>query len=104
MENALEKMLEECANDEEALGWRIAGVLEFLTLRAVADKPFTIFTDNQDAVTLVAAGPVVKVIMASLNNIDIKNWDDPLDIELEEDFITNRDPGDEQDEPASEQE
>lgn len=102
MENALEKMLVECENDEEALGWRIAGVLEFLTLRAVADKPFIIYTDNEDAMTLVAAGPVVETIRAALDGIDLKRWEDPLDVD--DDFITNSDPGDEQDEPASESE
>ena len=100
MENALEKMISECAGDEEALGLRIAGVLEFLTLRAAVDKPYFIFTEDEDAMTLVAAGDVVNVIRASLSDIDIKRWEDPID----EEFLTNQDPGDEQDEPAAEQE
>jgi hypothetical protein len=104
MESAVEKMLVECDNDQEALGWRIAGVLEFLTLRAVADKPFFIFTDNEDAVTIVAAGDAVAEIRDRLDGMDIKRWEDPLEIDDEVDFVANADPGDEQDEPATEQE
>ena len=102
MNNALEQMITECAGDEEALGTRIAGVLEFLTLRAVADDPYYIFTDNEDAMTLVAAGPVVEIIKEALSDVSIKRWEDPM--EGEEDFFSDQDPGDERDEPASESE
>lgn len=102
MNNALEQMITECNGDEEALGTRIAGVLEFLTLRAVTDDPYYIFTDNEDAMTLVAAGPIVETIREALDGVKIKRWEDPMD--GEEEFITDRDPGDERDEPASESE
>jgi len=39
-------------NDEESLGRTIAGVLEFLTARAVVDAPFYISTDDESAITV----------------------------------------------------
>jgi hypothetical protein len=103
----MEKMLAECEGDGMLIGERVAGVLEFLTVRAVIDGPFYIFTDNEDAMTLIAAGDVTNVIKASLNNIPIKRWEDELDINEDAEilpFETDSDPGDEQDEPASESE
>lgn len=102
----MEKMLAECAGDGTLIGERVAGVLEFLTVRAVLDGPFYIFTDSEDAMTLIAAGDVTDVIRASLNGIPIKRWEDELDVEEAEiiPFESNSDPGDEQDEPATEQE
>jgi len=102
----MEKMLAEAGNDGTLIGERVAGVLEFLTVRAVIDGPFYIFTDNEDAMTLIAAGDVVDVIRASLANIPIKRWEDELDVEEADviPFTSNSDPGDEQDEPAAEQE
>lgn len=101
----MQRMLLDCAGDPEMIGERISAVLEFLTLRAVADTPFMIFTDSEDAMVLFAAGDVVNVIRASLVNIPIKRWEDELDepVDIEE-FLTDTDPGDEQDEPATEQE
>ncbi len=98
---AVEKMLMECGNDPTLLGERIAGVLEFLTLRAVHDSPYVIYTDNQEAMALFAAGPSTKIIRASLAGIPIKSWEDDMD---DPDYISDRDPGDEQDEPAAESE
>lgn len=103
----MEKMLAECEGDGMLIGERVAGVLEFLTVRAVIDGPFYIFTDNEDAMTLIAAGDVTDVIKASLNEIPIKRWEDELDIQQDAEilpFIADSDPGDEQDEPAAESE
>ena len=101
----LHRMLMECEGDPNLIGERISAVLEFLTLRAVADTPFMIFTDNEDAMVLFAAGDVTKTIRDSLADINIKRWEDELDetVDIDE-FLTDVDPGDEQDEPAAEQE
>ncbi len=103
MDNPLQTMLQECGEDATALGMRIAGVLEFLTIRAAADKPYIIFTDNEDAMTLIAAGDAVAQIRSALEGIEIKDWEDPLDDEVES-YLHDQDPGDEQDEPAPESE
>ena len=101
----MHRMLMECEGDPNLIGERISAVLEFLTLRAVADTPFMIFTDNEDAMVLFAAGDVTKTIRDSLADINIKRWEDELDetVDIDE-FLTDVDPGDEQDEPAAEQE
>jgi hypothetical protein len=93
--NPLEKMLIECDGDPVLLGERISAVLEFLTLRAVADGPFYIFTDNEDALVLFAAENMAKHIRERLDGIDIKRWEDELSPEAN-DFLSDRDPGDEQ--------
>lgn len=111
----MHKMLAECDGDVNLIGERISAVLEFLTLRAVADTPYMIFTDNEDAMVLFAAGDTVKQIQDSIpENIIVKRWEDELDEATDiNDFLTDRDPGDEQpeqldlegmDEPSAEQE
>lgn len=113
----MQKMLMECDGDIGLVGERISAVLEFLTLRAVADTPYMIFTDNEDAMVLFAAGDEVSKIRNAIpEDIIIKRWEDELDSNVDvEEFLTNRDPGDEQpeqldleldesDEPAAEQE
>lgn len=106
----MHRMLMECDGDPNLIGERISAVLEFLTLRAVADTPYMVFTDNEDAMVLFAAGDAVKIIRDSIpEDLTIKRWEDELDdtVDLDE-FLTNADPGDEQpedtDEPATEQE
>lgn len=102
----MHRMLLECEGDATLIGDRISAVLEFLTLRAVADTPYMVFTDNEDAMVLFAAGDSVKIIRDSIpEDLTIKRWEDELDdnVDLDE-FLTDSDPGDEQDEPASEQE
>ena len=98
---AVEKMLLECDGDSMLLGERIAGVLEFLTLRAVHDAPFIILTDNEEAMALFAAGDITQEIRDALADIEIKSWDDEMDAP---DYLSDQDPGDEQDESASESE
>jgi hypothetical protein len=100
----MQKMLIECSDNEVLLGERIAGVLEFLTMRAVMDAPYVIRTDTGDAIAIFAANDSAKIIEASLAKMTLKNWDDPINDDA---FITNADPGDEQeetDESTAEQE
>jgi hypothetical protein len=97
-------MLEECGTDEDKISLRIAGVLEFLTMRAVTDAAFMISTDDGDAIALFAANEAADDIRNAVKDLPIKDWMDPL--EPLEDFTTNSDPGDEQkdnDEPTPEQ-
>ena len=89
--------------DAENLGRMIAGVLELLTQRAVHDAPYYIMTDNKDAITVIAANDDVAPLMEVLPN-HFKDWNDPVDNTEVAPFDTNRDPGDEQDEPATESE
>jgi hypothetical protein len=102
----MQKMILDAGGDVEVLGERIAGVLEFLTVRAVVDAPFYIFTDDEQALVLVAAGDVVSDIRDALVNLTIKRWEDELSEDTDNviPFDTNTDPGDEQDEPATESE
>lgn len=92
----LQRMLEECNGDTEILGERISAVLEFLTLRAVADGPYYIFTDSEEAMVLFASGDISKNIRERLDGIKIKRWEDELE-PAAENFLSNVDPGDEQD-------
>lgn len=101
----MQQMLLETEGNSEVLGERIAGVLEFLTVRAAVDAPYIIYTDDEEAMTLIAAGESVKQIVDSLpEDLRIKRWEDPLDMEGDLEFLTDADPGDEQDEPAAESE
>jgi len=84
-------------NNEESLGRVIAGVLEFLTARAVVDAPFYIKTDDGSAIAVFAADEAAKALAAMLSD-EYKSWDDDLD---EPEFLTNADPGDEQNEPTA---
>ena len=105
-ESALNRFVNSCEGDVEVLGDRISGVLEFLTVRAALDAPFVIYADNNESIVVVAAGDDVKPIAAALPD-NFKQWEDELDtVEMPEeiDFLSDTDPGDEQDEPTSEQE
>ena len=89
--------------DADNLGRMIAGVLELLTQRAVHDAPYYITTDQKDAITVIAANDDVAPLLESLPK-HYKAWDDPIDEPEIIPFTTNSDPGDEQDEPATESE
>lgn len=88
---AMQRMILECEGNPDLIGERISGVLEFLTLRAVNDAPFMITTDNDEAIVVFAAEDDAKTLKDSLPD-HFKNWDD----DLEPEFLTDRDPGDEQ--------
>lgn len=94
-ESAMHELV--ATSDEQSLGRKIAGVLEFLTARAVVDAPFYITTDDETAITVFAANDAAKALKDSLSD-EYKSWDDDLD---EPEFLTNADPGDEQDEPTA---
>lgn len=95
--SAMEELLNE--NDLDALGRTVAGVLEFLAVRAVVDGPYYILNEDKTAITVVATNEEGIALLESLPE-HYRSWDD----EIEDDFITNADPGDEQDEPATESE
>ena len=94
-ESAMHELV--ATSDEQGLGRTIAGVLEFLTARAVVDAPFYITNDDESAITVFAANDAAKTLKDSLSD-EYKSWDDDLD---EPEFLTNADPGDEQDEPTA---
>jgi len=87
--------------DQEQLGRTVAGVLEFLTVRAIIDGPFYLMTDDEQAITVIAANEDAATLRAALPD-NFKSWDEYVEETV--DYITDSDPGDEQDEPASEQE
>ena len=88
---AMEELLAQ--NTLDNLGKIISGVLEFLTARAVHEGSFYIMTDNKEAITVFAADKDAIAVKNSLPD-SIKSWDD---LTGEEQVITDRDPGDEQD-------
>jgi hypothetical protein len=96
----LKKMITECNADEVLIGERISAVLEFLTMRAVLDAPFTIFTDDKQAVAIFAANDDVATIVEGLPS-NVKQWDDVAETD---EFTSNADPGDEQDDSSTEAE
>ena len=97
-DTAMEELLNQVEFDN--LGRTIAGVLELLLARAVNDGAFYLLTDNEDGITIVAANADADTIR-NLMPDNFKAWDD---IETPDEdvppFDTNRDSGDEQDEPA----
>jgi hypothetical protein len=95
--SAVEELI--ATHTEETLGMTIAGVLEFLTIQAVVNGPYYITTEDKQALTVVAANEDAEALISVLPS-NFKSWDD----EDEPTFISDADPGDEQDEPASEQE
>lgn len=84
--------------DFERLNSMVVSVLEYLTVRAVVDAPYYIMTDDKKAIALFAADADVEAILSVLPD-NFKCMNDEI-----EDFITNADPGDEQDESTSESE
>lgn len=98
----MEQLLNDSQGNPDLIGHQISGVLEFLTIRAVVDKPYMILTEDEGGMVLFAAGDDVAVIRDALKDIDIKNWEEPLDDEAS--FIFDQDPGDERDESTPESE
>lgn len=106
----LVRMLMETGGDEEKIGNMIIAVLELLTYRAAEDTAYAIRSDDGNALFVVAVEDDAKALEAALPE-HFKDYNDPLDekpeqLELNldgEDFLTNRDPGDEQpdNEPAA---
>ena len=82
--------------DEEELGRTIAGVLEFLTMRALHDGGYYIMTDDERAITVFAADEDAKLLLDLLPP-HFKSWEDDMEVPP---FDTDSDPGDEQDEPT----
>jgi hypothetical protein len=82
--------------EEERLGRIIAGVLEFLTMRALHDGPFYITTDDEKAITVFATEEHASTLRDLLPDT-YKSWDDALG---EPEFLTDTDPGDEQGDEA----
>ena len=95
---ALEQML--MSTPVEELSLTIAGVLEFLTLRALHDGPFYIETDDRMAISVLATGEDADALRSVMPE-NFKSWEQ-LDQDTEEEFTSHSDPGDEQDEPATE--
>jgi len=87
---AMESLLNE--NTMEEVGQMISGVLEFLTAKAVHEGPYYIETDNKEAITVFAANEDAITLKESLPD-NFKIWDEEDELEV----ITDRDPGDEQD-------
>lgn len=86
--------------EQEALGTVISGVLEFLTVKAVVEGPYYIMTDDKQAVTVFAANEDAETLMNILPE-GFTSWEDEDEAD---EFISNADPGDEQDESAAESE
>ncbi len=87
--------------EQENLGTVISGVLEFLTVKAVVEGPYYIMTDDNLAVTVFAANEDAEMLVNLLPE-KFTTWDEGEDDVV--DFISDADPGDEQDESATESE
>lgn len=92
--SAMEELL--ASVNEDQLTRILAGVLEFLTARAVMDGSYYIMTDDKDAMAVFAAKDDTKILF-NLLPPHFKSWEDDMEIPP---FDTDRDPGDEQDEPT----
>ena len=95
---AMEELL--MTHDANSLSNTIAGVLEFLTVQAVIDGPYYLVTDDEKAISVFAADEAANTLRNILPE-EFKNWDQ---YNTEDEFISNADPGDEQDESATESE
>jgi hypothetical protein len=89
---AMEQLVNETTAEE--LGRTISGVLEFLTMKAFHEGPYYIMTDDEQALTVFAAGDSALALKDNLPD-NFKAWDEDEDEGPE--VITNRDLGDEQD-------
>ena len=85
-------------SDLEQLGMTIAGVLEFLTMRALHDGSYYIMTDDDRAITVIAADEDAHMLKSLLPE-SFKSWEDNMDRNeaVMPEVLTNVDPGDEQD-------
>jgi hypothetical protein len=93
-------MIEETGGDLDLVWQRITGGLEFLILRAVMDGPFYMQSEAGNALIVFASDDEAQELFKNLPE-HYKNFEDPLD---SAEVITDRDPGDEQDEPSPESE
>lgn len=93
-ESAMQRLLNN--EDMESLGMTIAGVLEFLTMRALHDGAFYIMTDDEKAITVFAADEDAANLKAALPE-HFKSWEEELSEPEMPEVLTNVDPGDEQD-------
>ena len=91
--SAMQELLTEGNMDD--LSRTISGVLEFLTVRASVEGPYYILADGGVAVTIFAANDDVQRVIDTLPD-HVKPWEDMSNLE-EDDFLTDADPGDEQD-------
>ena len=91
--SAMQELLTE--GNMEDLSRTISGVLEFLTVRASVEGPYYILADGGVAVTIFAANDDVQRVIDTLPE-HVKPWEDMSNPE-EDDFLSNADPGDEQD-------
>lgn len=94
---AMDELMSEI--DLDRMNMIVANVLEYLTYRAIHDTAYYIMTDDRSGMALFAAGDDVETLLNILPST-VKCMND----EYDEDFITNADPGDEQNEPATESE
>ena len=94
--SAMQELLTEGNMDD--LSRTISGVLEFLTVRASVEGPYYILADGGVAVTIFAANDDVQRVIDTLPD-HVKAWEDMSNPE-EEDFLSDADPGDEQDDKA----
>lgn len=97
--SAMQELLE--ASDVDALGRTVAGVLEFLAVRAFVDGPYYIVNEDSTAITVIATNDNVTPLIDVLPE-NFRSWEDVTDEAV--DFIQHNDPGDEQHESASESE
>ena len=95
--SAVEELL--ATTSEEMLGRTIAGVLEFLTIKAILDGPYYVVNEDGSAVTIVASNEDAEEAIKSLPD-NFKNWDEMEPVE----YTSDSDPGDEADEPTPESE
>jgi len=93
--SAMEELLNTVEVDN--LGTIVAGVLEFLAVRAYAQGAYYILNEDGTAVTIVATKDDVEPIMEVLP-VSVRSWDDLADDVV--DYLTNADPGDEHDAEA----
>jgi hypothetical protein len=93
--SAMEELLNTVKEDN--LGTIVAGVLEFLAVRAYAQGAYYILNEDGTAVTIVATKDDVEPIMEVLP-VSVRSWDDLADDVV--DYLTNADPGDEHDAEA----
>jgi hypothetical protein len=92
-DTALSQLLKETPTED--LGRVVSGVLEFLTVRAWADGSYYIMTEDKQALTVIATQDDVQLILDNLPDT-ILSWEE-LEAKVQAEFLTNTDPGDEQD-------
>jgi hypothetical protein len=92
-DTAMEELLSTI--DTDRLGMIIGGALEVLTMQAIDNGSFYLQTDDERAITVIAVDDAAKQVKDNLPN-SVALWEDRM-----KDFDSNRDPGDEQDEPTT---